>query len=201
MRRSVCGTVLTTMVLVGVGSLAAQETATPVFKAPYRAFENHAFGASFSDPEGADFALEGFYNYGRGVNDFGIRGGFIDAPGGTAIVVGGDFRTRVISYTEDFPLDGALTVGVGGVLGDDVEDALLIPVGVSLGRRILLEGSDVTFVPYIHPVLVPVIADDSDVEFALGLGVDLRLSRSFELRFSGGIGDIEGVGISAAFIR
>ena len=41
----------------------------------------------------------------------------------------------------------------------------------------------------------------SDVNFALGLGVDVRFSRSFAVRASGGLGDIEGVGISLAYIR
>ena len=204
MRRSIRGVVLAFAVLAGGASLsAAQETGTPIFKAPYRAFENHEFGASLSDAEGIDFAVEGFYRYGQGNNDFSARAGFADVEGGgdAAFLVGGDFRTRVLSYSESFPLDGALTLGLGGIFGEG-DDRFLIPVGISLGRRFDLENSETTFVPYVHPVLVPSFGgDDSDVDFALGLGVDIKFSESLAIRASGGLGDIEGVGISLAYIR
>ena len=204
MRRSICGVVLALGVLAGGASVsAAQETGTPIFKAPYRAFDNHEFGASLSDAEGIDYAIEGFYRYGQGNNDFSVRGGIADVEGGgdAAVIVGGDFRTRVLSYSESFPLDGALTLGLGGIFGEG-DDRFLIPVGVSLGRRFDMEGSNTTFVPYVHPVLVPSFGgDDSDVDFAFGLGVDIRFSESLAVRASGGLGDIEGVGISLAYIR
>jgi hypothetical protein len=205
MRRKLCGGLLVAaFVALGVSESAAQETGTPIFKAPYRAFTNHEFGASLSDPgSAADFALEGFYSYGRGTNDFGLRAGFADGAGslGTRFLLGGDFRTRVVSYSESFPLDGALTVGFGTSLGDG-PDLFFLPVGVSLGRRFELEGSKTTFTPYAHPVIVPTFGGgDDDVNFALGLGVDVRFSDSWAIRASGGLGDIEGVGISLTYIR
>ena len=205
MRRNVCGGILALALLAGVaGTSAAQETGTPIFKAPYRAFNTHELGASFSDPgEGVSFALEGFYRYGRGDNDFSIRGGFEDLNGsaGTRVLLGGDFRTQVLSYSEDIPVDGSLTVGFGANVGDG-DDAYYVPVGISVGRRFDLENSNTTFVPYVHPVIVPRFGGgDSDVDFALGLGVDIRFSESLAVRASGGLGDIEGVGISLAYIR
>ena len=204
MRRSICGAILAAVLVAGGTSVAAaQETGTPIFKAPYRAFDNHEFGASLSDAEGLDFALEGFYRYGRGANDFSVRAGFADVEGGgdAAFLIGGDFRTSVVSYSDDFPLDGALTIGLGGILGEG-DDRFLIPVGVSLGRRFDMEGSETTFVPYVHPVIVPSFGGaDDDVDFALGLGVDIRFSESLAIRASGGLGDIEGVGVSLAYIR
>jgi hypothetical protein len=205
MSRSLCGGLLVAA-LVGLGSspVAAQETGTPIFKAPYRAFTSHEFGASLSDPgDAADFALEGFYSYGRGNNDFGIQAGFADGAGGldTRFLLGGDFRTRVVSYSESFPLDGALTVGFGTNLGDG-PDLFFLPVGISLGRRFELEGSRTTFTPYAHPVIVPTFGSgDDDVNFALGLGVDIRFSQSWSVRASGGLGDIEGVGVSLTYVR
>jgi hypothetical protein len=186
-------------------NVAAQETGTPMFKAPYRAFTSHEFGAAFSDPgEGVSFALEGFYSYGRGNNDFGIRAGFAnpDGAGDTRFLLGGDFRTRILSYSETFPLDGALTVGAGLNLGDG-DDLIYIPVGVTLGRRFELEGSNTTFTPYVHPVIVPLLgaAGGDDVGFAFGLGVDLRFSDSWAARVSGGLGDIEGVGIALTYVQ
>ena len=205
MRRNVCGGILVLALLAGVaGTSSAQETGTPIFKAPYRAFTSHEFGASLSDPgEGVSLALEGFYRYGRDANDFSVRAGFADlnGSGGTRFLVGGDFRTQVVSYSESFPLDGSLTLGVGANIGDGT-DAYYIPVGVSLGRRFEMEGSSTTFVPYVHPVIVPTFGGgDSNVDFALGLGVDIGFSETWAIRASGGIGDIEGVGISVAYIR
>ena len=205
MRRSLCGGLLVAAFLgLEVGKAAAQETGTPIFKAPYRAFTNHEFGASLSDPGSlSDFALEGFYSYGRGNNDFGIRAGFADGAGDldTRILIGGNFRTRVVSYSESFPLDGALTLGLGTQIGDG-PDIFFLPVGVSLGRRFELEGSNTTFTPYAHPVIVPRFGGgDDDVGFALGLGVDIRFSESWSVRASGGLGDLEGVGVSLTYLR
>lgn len=205
MRRNVCGGILVLALLAGLaGTASAQETGTPVFKAPYRAFTSHEFGVSLSDPgEGISFALEGFYRYGRGANDFSLRGGFEDLnnSAGTRLLLGGDFRTQVVNYSESFPLDGSLTVGFGGSVGDG-PDTYFIPVGISLGRRFDLEGSNTTFVPYAHPVIVPTFGGgNSDVKFAFGLGVDIRFSDQWAVRASGGLGDIDGVGISVAYLR
>lgn len=204
MRRSLCGGVVALALLAGsVAPAVAQETGTPIFKAPYRAFENHEFGASLSDPGGGvSFAVEGFYRYGKGQNDFSVRGGFADVDGGdTAFLIGGDFRTQVLSYSESFPLDGALTLGLGGVFGEG-DDVFLLPVGISLGRRFDVEGSSTTFVPYVHPNIVPIFGGgDDDVEFTLGLGVDIKFGEQWAVRASGGLGDIEGVGVSVAYLR
>jgi len=191
------------VVLVGSAApLTAQTTGTPVFLAPYRAFDRVEFGGSVSDP-GSGFALEGFYRWGARKYDFGFRGGFASPDGGeTRFLVGADFRTRVVDHSEDFPLDGAFTLGIGADFGDGATRAR-IPVGISLGRRVQLEDSNVQFVPYIHPVLGPVFGDNSDtnLDFAVGLGVDVTINRRFELRVSAALGDYEGVGISFAFLR
>jgi hypothetical protein len=206
MRRSLSGGLLVAAVIAfSARGAAAQETGTPMFKAPYRAFTNHEFGAAFSDPgEGVSFALEGFYSYGRGNNDFGLRAGIADpeGEGDTRILLGGDFRTKVLSYSESFPLDGALTVGAGINIGDG-DDLIYLPVGLSVGRRFELEGSKTTFTPYAHPVLVPVLgaSGGSDVGFALGLGVDLRFSQDWSARVSGGVGDLEGVGLALTYVH
>jgi hypothetical protein len=202
--RSFCGGILALVVLAGSAATSmAQETGTPVFKAPYRAFDNHEFGLTFSDYEAVSGALEASYTYGVDRNDFGVRGGIADpaGEGDTRVLLGGSFRTRVVEYSESFPLDGAITVGLGANVGSG-DDVFLVPVGFSLGRKFDLEGSNTTFTPYAHPVLVPIFGSgDSDVEFALGLGVDVRFSERWAARVSGGVGDIEGVGLGIAYIR
>ena len=58
----------------------------------------------------------------------------------------------------------------------------------------------------MQPVIVPTFwtgdnAPDSGVDFALGLGVDVTFGGSFDLRVSGGIGDIDGVAISVGWVH
>ena len=205
MRRSVWATVAVVVLgAVGASRASAQETGTPIFKAPYRSFDRHEFGVSFSDPgSGVAYALEGFYRYGWRQFDLSLRGGWahLNDGAGTRYLIGADARTQVLHYSQSFPLDGAVTLGLGANVGDG-SDAYLIPFGISLGRRFDVEGSHITFVPYVHPVIVPTFGNgNSDLQFALGLGVDLRFSQNIAVRVSGGLGDIEGVGISLAYVR
>ena len=204
MRRRLFGGLLAAVVLLGAGEVAAQETGTPMFKSPYRSFTSHELGVGFSDPgDNVQYALEGFYSYGRGSNDFGLRAGIADPEeGDMRILLGGNFRTRVLSYSESFPLDGALTVGAGLNFGDG-DDLIYLPVGLSVGRRFELEGSKTTFTPYVHPTLIPVIGAQggSDVGFALGLGVDMRLGDNWSVGVSGGLGDLEGVGLALTYLK
>ena len=107
----------------------------------------------------------------------------------------------MLDASQSFPLDGALTLGLGTQFGEGT-DFVLIPVGISLGRRLQLEGSRVSFVPYVHPVIVPTLGGgDSEVNFALGLGADIRFSDTIDLRVSAGLGDIEGIALGLAFVR
>jgi hypothetical protein len=181
-------------------SASAQETGTPVFSAPYRAFAKHELGLSLSAPEHADLGFEGFYSFASGRNDFGLRVGVLDDDE-TAFAIGGRFRTRLVTHSEDFPLDGALTVGVGGVFYDG-GSVVRVPIGLSLGRRFDSRSSGIGFVPYLQPVLVPTFSEgDSEMEFALGLGLDIRLTRRFDLRVAGAVGDLSGFAVSFAWVR
>src|ERR1041385_2081141 len=128
-------------VLVAPATAAAQSTGTPVFAAPYRAFRTSEIGVSLSDMNPRT-PLEAFYKSGHGTWDIGFRGGFWDAGSGsssTAILLGVDGRTRVITHDQNFPLDAALTLGAGAQLLDNF-NSFMIPVGLWLGRRLDLEG-------------------------------------------------------------
>ena len=195
--------VLTALLLVAAAPLAAQSTGTPVFHAPYRAFERYEIGANVSDA--GNIAVEGFYGFSHaGAKwDFAIRGGVQDNGNccKSALLIGLDARYRIIDQSADFPLDGALITGVGAHLADP-GSRLFIPIGVSLGRRVNFENSTVSLVPYAEPVILPTFGDgDSDVLVALGLGADLRINRRFELRLGIGIGDIENFSIGFSFTR
>ena len=195
--------VLTALFLVVAAPLAAQSTGTPVFHAPYRAFERYEIGANVSDA--GNIAVEGFYGFSHaGAKwDFAIRGGVQDNGNccKSALLIGLDARYRIIDQSADFPLDGALITGVGAHLADP-GSRLFIPIGVSLGRRVNFENSTVSLVPYAEPVILPTFGDgDSDVLVGLGLGADLRINRRFELRLGIGIGDIENFSIGFSFTR
>ncbi|HYT04845.1 MAG TPA: hypothetical protein VEM13_08205 [Gemmatimonadales bacterium] len=183
----------------------AQATGMPSFNAPYRAFQRSEFGGVLSFPDGGGTGFEGVYRYASGKFDIGLRGGFFD-PGGTAstvVLAGVEARERVITHTVDFPLDGAILVGAGAELVSGAS-ALVIPVGLSLGRRVDPQGSTVSIVPYVQPTFAFIAGDQpSDLIFAFGLGADFRLSRVFDARISGGLGDapLTGVSISAVWVH
>ena len=196
--------VLTIATLAGVGTAAAQATGTPSYNAPYRAFVHHEFGGTVSFPSGGvDWALEGQYRFGTGPWDIGARGGVAHAGGvldETIVLVGAEGRARVISHTEDFPIDGAIVLGGG--FNFDGGTTFLAPVGLSLGRRLNIENSNLSVVPYAQPTLFFLAGGGStDLQFGLGLGADLRLSRAADFRFSASLGDVEGVSLGLVFVR
>ena len=179
----------------------AQATGMPSFNAPYRAFTRSEIGLALSFPSGAGTAFEGAYRMSSGKFDIGFRGGILDPDGGDAILlIGAEARQRVITHTVDFPLDGALVLGIGGAFASG-NSVLFIPVGLSLGRRVDPQGSQVSIVPYVQPTLLLAVNGGSDAFFGLGLGADFRLSRSFDARISAGLGDIEGVSLSAVWVH
>ena len=181
---------------------AGQTTGTPSFNAPYRAFTKSEFGATLSFPKGADVAFEGQYRFGYQNFDLGFRGGFLDPGAGSArTLLGAEGRSRLITHTENFPLDGALVVGLGGNFGSGVSVALM-SAGLSLGRRIDPQNSQVSIVPYAEPTMfIASGGGNTTLNFAFGVGGDFRLSRVFDVRASIGFGDIEGIAFSAVWVH
>lgn len=193
------------MVLVfgGVPSLLAQATGVPSYNAPYRAFTRSEFGAVLSFPDGGGTAFEGAYRMASGKFDLGFRGGIFSPDGGgdTQLLLGAEARQRVVTHTEDFPLDGALILGIGGRFSSG-NNNVIIPVGLSLGRRVEPKDSKISIVPYVQPTGFLVAGNgESDFLFALGLGADFRLSPKFDARISAGLGDLEGVSIGAVWVH
>ena len=188
--------------LAGATTLAAQATGTTTFNAPYRAFTRSEIGLLLSFPDGGGTAFEGAYRFASGKFDLGFKGG-IFSPGGSAktvLLAGVEARERVLTHTVDFPLDGALVVGVGGNFVSGAS-TLIVPVGLSLGRRIDPPGSQVSIVPYVQPTMFLLADGGSSVNFTLGIGADFRLSRVFDARVSAGLGDLKGVSIGAVWVH
>ena len=186
-----------------IAPVAAQSTGSPVYTAPYRAFTTSEIGFSLSDP-GAGTDVEMSYRTRFAPQlDLGFRGGFHSWPGPygpTYALLGADLRDRVLQHSEAFPLDGSFTLGLGFESGRGTTVGFL-PIGFSMGRRVPLEGSSVSLVPYVQPVLMPLFGDASGTEFSLGFGVDARLARRFDLRLSAAIGDRSGVALTTAFLH
>jgi hypothetical protein len=192
------------LAVLGTGALEAQTIATPIYKSPYRAFKRSELAGYISDPgEGVSIAIQGEYRLARPTFDFGLTVGFLDGEGGNASLfgIGLDGRVPVSRHTREFPLDVSLTGGFGALFGDG-QSGFLVPFGASLGRQVLLENSNISFTPYVHPIIAPTFGELlDDVQFGLGLGVDIALTRTFDIRVSGSLGDIEGVGIGLAWHR
>lgn len=197
------GAVASVFLLLSAGPAIAQTTGTTAFNAPYRAFDNHEFGGTLSFPGWNDgLAAEGLYGFGKGRFDIGLRGGILKLDNVDArFLVGVSARQRVLEHSEEFPLDGAVVFGAGAQFGDGTQ--IYVPAGLSLGRRLNVEDSEVSIVPYIQPTmfLTEGSNQDLDVHFAVGIGGDFRLSRMFDARVSVGLGDFVGISISAVWLR
>lgn len=191
------------VLVASAGSAAAQATGTASFNAPYRAFEKYEFGGTVSFNQGDATGVEGQLRFGYKAFDVGFRGGMLFTDGDDPILIGAEGRGRVLTHTDQFPLDGAIVAGLGfafdgGTFGN-------IPVGLSLGRRVDLENSSISLVPYVQPTGNFVFGEgNSEFGFSLGIGLDARLSKFFDARVSGSFGTdwgIEGFAISAVWIR
>lgn len=180
----------------------AQETGTPVYHAPYRSFTTQEIGASVSFGRSEQTGLEGFYRRGVGTVDVALRGGWMVLDGGPdGLVLGLDGRIPLISEMT-FPLRGALVTGVG--LDFRNGTGVWVPAGLSLGRRLTVEHSAVSIVPYLQPTVFFTSVAADDVGFGLGLGLDFRLSGAFEARVAGSFGtdgSPAGVAVSATWLK
>lgn len=201
-RKTVLHSLACTFTLLAAGwtSARAQATGTSSYNAPYRAFQRSEIGLVVTFPDGGSTAFEGVYRMASRRFDVGFRGGILDGAGDAVFLFGAEARQRVITHSTDFPLDGALVVGLGANLSSNFT-VMYLPVGLSLGRRIDVEGSQVSIVPYVQPTVTFAFVDLSDVFFTLGLGADFRLTPRFDARISAGIGDMEGISIGAIWVH
>jgi len=196
------GSLVVVGMVVGTAGARAQSTGMPSFNAPYRAFERSEFAGVVSSPNGTGTGIEGSYRYAAGTLDVGLRAGMWDpgAGGKTELLLGAELRNRMITHSVNFPLDGALVAGLGGSLVSGAS-TMFVPVGLSLGRRIELSGSSLSIVPYVQPTALLVVNSNTNLDFTMGFGADLRVSRAADLRFSAGIGDLHGLAFGVVWLH
>jgi len=187
--------VSTTLLAVGA---AAQATGLPAFHAPTRAFGDSETGFAVSRPGGGVTGLELRLGFALDEADLALRGGYVDR-GGNADgdwVAGLEGRIPVLGASSGFPLDGALILGVGRRFADGGGQTI-VPVGLSLGRRLVLGGNALVITPYAQPTVI----FEGDELKTLGLGIDLRIRDLPEIRMSWAVGDLEGVAVSLFWSR
>jgi hypothetical protein len=210
--------------LAGAATAFAQATGVPSYRSPAPGFVRSELGGVVSFPEPGGTAFEAVYRratWGTGIRvegdledvestdaqwrDFGIRAGVYDAGSGvpSALMLGLEGRMGLFRHTEDVPFDLALTLGVGGRFRDDA-NVFLIPAGLTAGRAIRFENSDLVLTPFVHPIAFLRTGNniDTDVHLGVGLGGDLRLNPAVNLQLSVGLGDeMEGISLGASWTR
>ena len=162
------------------------------------------FGIFLVDVHGGDLGVMGLWRSPSW--NFGVRGGIAEARGDDIGVYGGiDFEGALTRATEEFPLDIDWVFGVGVGVAEGALTSL--PLGLTVGHQ--FEGDGVGFLPYVTPRVVLDACldcgrgndddDDISLDFAVDLGLDLRLTRAFVIRFGATLGDREGVAIGLIF--
>lgn len=151
---------------------SAQATALPTFYAPTRAFGTSEFGVTLSRPGGSGTGIEARFGAALDRADLQLRGGYVD-PGASEgdWVVGVEARIPVLGRTSTFPLDGGLILGVGRSFASGGGQTI-VPAGLSLGRRLALDGPALQLTPYVQPTVIFA----GDALFAFGF-VALRAGR------------------------
>ncbi len=191
-------TMLFMSVLIAEG-LSAQATGTPTFFAPTRGFGDTEVGVSFSGARGSGgVGVEGRYGFSLNNSDISMRAGWVDPgdAGSGSFVAGVEARIPVIGHDRRFPLDGAFILGVGHSFSD-AGGVTFVPVGLSLGRRIVLDGNDLQITPYVQPTVI--FQDDS--VFGAGLGLDLHIRGVPDIRLNWTVGDLNGFAGSLFWAR
>jgi len=192
------GTILFMAALVAEG-VSAQATRTPTFFAPTRGFGNTEAGLSVSGSGGSGVVgVEGRYGFSLSSSDISMRAGYVDGgdAGSGNFVAGVEARIPVIGHDRSFPLDGALILGVGRSFSDPGGETF-VPLGLSLGRRIVLDGNDLQLTPYVQPTVI----FQSDSAFGFGLGLDIHIRAIPDVRLNWGGGDLDGFAVSLFWAR
>ncbi len=188
-------TILFMSVLVAEG-VSAQATGTPTFFAPTRGFGDTEVGVSVSG--GGGVGVEGRFGFSLRSSDISLRAGYVDGgdAGSGSFVAGAEARVPVIGQNRSLPLDGALIFGVGHSFSDAGGETF-VPLGLSLGKRVVLDGNDLQLTPYVQPTVI----FQSDSAFGFGLGLDIHILGVPDIRLNWALGDLNGFAMSLFWAR
>lgn len=189
------------LLLAVPGAASAQIAWDSPYLTPPRA--SSGLGLFLIDVPFGDLGVLGTWR--SSANSFGLRAGLAETRANDLGVFGGiDFLGRLTRSTEEFPLDIDWVLGAGVGLADGI--LISAPAGLTLGHE--FEGDGVGFVPFLTPRVVldacldcDERSDDNDLnlDFAVDIGLDIRVSPSVAVRFGATLGDREGVGIGLVF--
>src|SRR5690348_500856 len=197
--------ILTLAILIAAGAsagrLSAQALGLPLYNTPVQPFHRSELGGYLSFPSPGGTAFMGQYRMGAGSFDVGFDAAILTENGTSVFGIGAEGRGTVLRHSADFPLDGAVIVGIGGDFASGTS-VLVIPIGFSLGRALVPQGSTITITPYVQPTLFILAGNGaSTTNFGLGLGADFKFTPRFGARFSAGLGDQDGVTIGGVWIH
>jgi len=142
--------------------------------------------------------VEGRFGFSLSRADISLRAGYVDNgdAGSGSFVAGAEARVPVIGHDRPLPLDGALIFGVGHSFSDPGGETF-VPLGLSLGRRVVVDGNDLQFTPYVQPTVI----FKSDSAFGLGLGLDVHIQGAPDIRLNWALGDLKGFALSLFWAR
>lgn len=148
--------------------------------------------------DGHDAGVEGIWRQTGNLN-LGVRVGVAE----DLVKVGAEFYGPI---RIEAPLQLAWQLGVGAGFGDDVT-MLRVPFGVSLGGTLGSPGT-LQITPYVYPrVALDLYAfdvgddeeTDTEVNFDVDLGADIRLSPAWSLKVGATVGESEAFGLGLAY--
>lgn len=192
-------------VLLGFVLLTAAPASAQVWDSPMLAPPAPEMGYGFYlfEPAGADLGLLGTWRS-PGTRNIRVRFGLADGVGGddVAVVFGGDYSSLLRGPTPDFPLQVGWVIGAGLAFADNL--SFSAPFGATFGVPLDLE--DLRLIPYVTPRVVFDAyfgnddADaDSDLNFTMDLGLDVRVGPTWAIRFGATLIDRDAVAIGVVF--
>lgn len=199
MKRRMSDVTMLTLALAALSSAAAsaQATALPTFHAPTRAFGISETGVALSRPGGDVTGLELRLGSALDEADLALRGGYLDtSSGGGSWLVGLEARIPVLGRSSGFPLHGALILGLGHHFADGGGQTI-VPIGLTVGRRLFVDGNAFVLTPYAQPTVI--FAGDELI--TIGLGLDVKIGEVPEIRLNWAEGDLDGFSLSLFWTR
>ena len=194
--------------LTQVGTGAAQIYDQPQFITPYDETGLGAYFVIVNDINDAG----GMVTYRKaGDVNLGVRGSVNAVRGGHVALNGGlDVYKQFVEVSDSFPLDVAWVTGFGfgyvsGGCGSDGSGGcgiLRVPAGVSIARQFLSEDGNWALVPYVSPRValdIGISGPGTKVHFDTDLGLEMRFSQQWLLRFGVTLGTNNALGFGIVF--